>query len=61
MWNRSIYFATSTSRCSVTIIALPEIIQSNDADRFDLAVRKLFGKRLTFAALTGKTAETTPF
>ena len=26
----------------------------NDADRFDIAVRKLFGKRLTFAQLTGK-------
>ena len=24
----------------------------NDADRFDMAVRKLFGKRLTFASLT---------
>ncbi len=31
----------------------------NDADRFDMAVRKLFGKRLTFASLTGKTAEAT--
>ena len=33
----------------------------NDGDRFDLAVRKLFGKRLTFAELTGKTATATPF
>jgi transposase-like protein len=33
----------------------------NDADRFDMAVRKLFGKRLTFASLTGKTAEATCF
>jgi hypothetical protein len=29
-----------------------------DADRFDMAVRKIFGKRLTFASLTGKLAET---
>jgi hypothetical protein len=33
----------------------------NDADRFDLAVRKLFGKRLTFAQLTGKLCETSAF
>jgi transposase-like protein len=33
----------------------------NDFDRFDLAVRKLFGKRLTFAQLTGKLCETTAF
>jgi transposase-like protein len=26
----------------------------NDADRFDLAVRQIVGKRLTFAELTGK-------
>ena len=36
-------------------------IQLTDADRFDMAVRKIFGKRLTFASLTGKTAETTAF
>jgi len=30
----------------------------NDADRFDMAVRKIFGKRLTFASLTGKLCET---
>ncbi len=29
-----------------------------DADRFDMAVRKIFGKRLTFASLTGKLCET---
>ena len=29
-----------------------------DSDRFDMAVRKLFGKRLTFASLTGKLCET---
>src|SRR5437870_6705925 len=29
-----------------------------DADRFDMIVRKLVGKRLTFAALTGKLCET---
>ena len=29
-----------------------------DADRFDMAVRKIFGKRLTFAELTGKLCET---
>ena len=33
----------------------------NDADRFDLAVRKIFGKRLTFAQLTGKLCETSAF
>jgi transposase-like protein len=32
-----------------------------DADRFDMVVRKLVGKRLTFAALTGKTADATCF
>lgn len=31
-----------------------------DADRFDMAVRKIVGKRLTFAALTGKLATATP-
>lgn len=31
-----------------------------DSDRFDIAVRKIFGKRLTFASLTGKLCET-PF
>ena len=30
-----------------------------DADRFNMAVSKIFGKRLTFASLTGKLAETT--
>ena len=29
-----------------------------DADRFDMAVRKIFSKRLTFASLTGKLCET---
>jgi len=29
----------------------------NDADRFDLAVRQIIGKRLTYAELTGKTGE----
>jgi hypothetical protein len=28
-----------------------------DADRFDLAVRGMVGKRLTFAELTGKVGE----
>jgi len=32
-----------------------------DADRFDMTVRNLFGKRLTFAELTGKLAETSAF
>ncbi len=32
-----------------------------DYDRFDMTVRKLFGKRLTFAQLTGKLCETTAF
>jgi hypothetical protein len=27
----------------------------NDADRFDLAVRQIVGKRLTWAEVTGKT------
>ena len=33
----------------------------SDADRFNMAVCKIFGKRLTFASLTGKTADATPF
>jgi transposase-like protein len=33
----------------------------NDADRFDMVVRKIFGKRLTFASLTGKTGDATCF
>jgi len=32
-----------------------------DADRFNMAVRKIFGKRLTFAELTGKLCETSAF
>ncbi len=32
-----------------------------DSDRFSYVVSKLFGKRLTFAELTGKLCETTPF
>ena len=32
-----------------------------DADRFDIAVRNIFGKRLTFAGLTGKLGETSAF
>ena len=32
-----------------------------DADRFNMAVRKIFGKRLTFAELTGKLYETEAF
>jgi transposase-like protein len=32
-----------------------------DGDRFSMVVSKLFGKRLTFAELTGKTADATPF
>jgi transposase-like protein len=31
----------------------------NDSDRFDLAVRQIVGKRLTYAELTGKVGETT--
>jgi hypothetical protein len=30
----------------------------NDGDRFDLAVRQIVGKRLTFEQLTGKTGPT---
>lgn len=33
----------------------------SDSDRFRIAVSRLFGKRLTFAELTGKTAETAAF
>ena len=33
----------------------------SDADRFNMAVQRIVGKRLTFAALTGKTAVATPF
>jgi hypothetical protein len=29
----------------------------NDADRFDLAVRQIVGKRITYAELTGKAGE----
>jgi hypothetical protein len=32
-----------------------------DADRFDMVVRKIVGKRLTFASLTGKLCETSAF
>ena len=32
-----------------------------DSDRFDMIIRKIIGKRLTFAALTGKTATATCF
>ncbi len=32
-----------------------------DADRFMLAVSQIYGKRLTYAELTGKVGETTPF
>ena len=32
-----------------------------DADRFSMVVSKIVGKRLTFASLTGKTADATPF
>jgi len=32
-----------------------------DSDRFSYVVSKLFGKRLTFAELTGKLCETAPF
>jgi transposase-like protein len=32
-----------------------------DSDRFSMAVRKIVGKRLTFAELTGKTADATCF
>jgi len=33
----------------------------DDAARFDLALRNLVGKRLTYKELTGKEGETTPF
>ncbi|MBZ5668055.1 MAG: IS1595 family transposase [Acidobacteriia bacterium] len=32
-----------------------------DTDRFNMAVRKIFGKRVTFAELTGKLCETSAF
>jgi len=33
----------------------------NDADRFDIAMSQVIGKRLTFAEVTGKVGETNPF
>jgi hypothetical protein len=33
----------------------------NDAQRFELALSQIAGKRLTYAELTGKVGETTPF
>jgi hypothetical protein len=33
----------------------------NDSDRFDLAVRQIIGKRLTYKELTGKTDAQQPF
>jgi transposase-like protein len=35
--------------------------KTTPAERFSMAVSRLFGKRLTFAELTGKLATTTPF
>ena len=32
-----------------------------DFDRFNLAISQIVGKRLTYAELTGKIGETTPF
>jgi hypothetical protein len=33
----------------------------NDFARFDLALRNVVGKRITYKELTGKEGETTPF
>ncbi|MFZ0913569.1 MAG: IS1595 family transposase [Candidatus Korobacteraceae bacterium] len=44
------YNNRATKECKVT-----------DADRFSMVVSKIVGKRLTFAALTGKTADATCF
>jgi ISXO2-like transposase domain len=33
-------------------------VDMNDSDRFDLAVRQIVGKRLTWAEVTGKVGET---
>jgi transposase-like protein len=33
----------------------------NDSDRFNIAMSQVIGKRLTFAEVTGKVGETTPF
>ena len=33
----------------------------SDSERFDIAMSQVIGKRLTFAELTGKVGETTPF
>src|SRR6266566_3660483 len=33
----------------------------SDAERFDIAMSQIIGKRLTYAKLTGKVGETTPF
>jgi hypothetical protein len=32
-----------------------------DSDRFNIALSQIVGKRLTYAELTGKVGETTPF
>jgi len=34
--------------------------ETNDSQRFDLVVSQIFGKRLTFEELTGKTGEASP-
>jgi hypothetical protein len=34
--------------------------EMNDSQRFDLVVSQIFGKRLTFKELTGKTGEAAP-
>lgn len=50
-------------RCFGTAIAPQKDNPLSDSDRFDLAVRQIVGKRITYAELTGKTADaatTTP-
>jgi hypothetical protein len=49
-----------TSRFSATTIAGTSR-NKNDSDRFKLAVSQIEGKRLSYAELTGKVGETTPF
>ena len=59
--NRFTCSATWTSRNFDSTIAAPARHPITDGDRFDLAVRQIVGKRLTFDELTGKVGETAVF
>jgi len=52
-WNRFIFTVTLTNKCFVS----DNRKELDDAGRFDLAVRQIVGKRITFAQLTGKPIE----